>query len=124
MSPVSLKFFLAHNLETLGMPWREENKRRRGEREEREKDGAVRGGMNGHIAFLVHILLRKLYLVKICGDLMCFITAIKAPFFHLVTSYPHLVERIRPFYSVVFTCLQLPKAIMFWCLGQDYNDNC
>lgn len=79
------------------------------------------------VTFLVHILVRKLYLVKnICGELVYFIIAIKGPFFPLVISYPHLVEWIRsPIYGVLFTRLQLSKGIIHktiaWCLDQDYS---
>lgn len=125
-----MKFFLVHKLKTLGIPWRKEEmkrgRRKGGEREGQEKKRGQLWGMNRHIAVLVHILVRKLYLVKICAELMYFIIAIKDPFFHLFISYPHLVERIRsPFYSVAFTGLQLPKEIIYktitWCLDQGYN---
>lgn len=39
MPSVFLKFFLVHELETLGIPWREET-REKGDREGRDKEGA------------------------------------------------------------------------------------
>lgn len=96
----------------------------RGKTEEEEGRGRRKKGEGGerrvdtedeqahHFSCTGHILDRKLYLVKTCGELVYFIIAIKDPFLHLVISYPHLVERITsPFYSVVFICLQLPKTM-------------
>lgn len=71
----------------------EENQRGRRKGEEAGERGQTRG-LNELISLLVQVLVRKLYLVKICGELMHFIIAIKDPFLHPVISHPHLVERI------------------------------
>lgn len=65
MPSVFLKFFLVHELKTLGIPWREET-REKGDREGRDKGGRYGVmGVSRHVTFLGHILVRKLYLVKI-----------------------------------------------------------
>lgn len=122
-----LKFFLVHELETLGILWREET-REKGDREGGDKEGAdmeLWGEQARHFS-CTHLGEETLFGKNICGELMYFIIAIKDPFFPLIISSPHLVEWIRSaIYGALFTGLHLFKGIICktiaWFLDQDYS---
>lgn len=122
-----LKFFLVHELETLGILWREET-REKGDREGETKRGQTwsYGGEQARHFSCTHLGEEALFGKNICGELMYFIIAIKDPFFPRIISSPHLVEWIRSaIYGALFTGLHLFKGIICktiaWFLDQDYS---
>lgn len=129
MAPVFLKFFLVHELETLGMLWREET-REKGDREGRgrgeRQSGGSYGGEQAHHFSCTHLGQETLFGKKYLWRISVFYYSYKSPLLPSGCLIPPSsgVDQITHLPCALHSP-ELSKGIIHktiaWCLDQDYS---